>query len=368
MSADVIPVNDLRRHVQGIESQLIDAANEVIRSGYFVLGPHVKAFEAEFAEYCGAEHCISMANGTDALELSLRALDVGKGDCVGVIANAAMYSTTAVLACDARPVFVDVLSDEATMDPAALATALTSRPLKAVIVTHLYGRLAHIVEIVDQCQQAGVAVIEDCAQAHGAAAEDGRKAGSFGDIGTFSFYPTKNLGALGDGGAVICHDAVLAERLRQLRQYGWSQKYTNALVGGRNSRLDEIQASMLRHMLPLLDSWNERRRTVANRYSAEIHNERIALHPPAGSEYVGHLCVARTTDRAALHAHLQHLGVQSEVHYPTPDHRQPCFGERYDTITLPVTETLCDTVITLPCFPEITDEEVQRVIDACNRF
>lgn len=368
MSADVIPVNSLRRHVQAIESQLIEAANEVIRSGYFVLGPQVKAFEAEFAEYCGTAHCVSTANGTDALELSLRALGVGKDDCVGVIANAAMYSTTAVVACNAQPVFVDVLPDEATMDPAGLATVLVAQPLKAIIVTHLYGRLARIGEIVDRCRQSGVAVIEDCAQAHGAAAEDGRKAGSFGDIGTFSFYPTKNLGALGDGGAVVCRDAVLAERLRQLRQYGWSQKYTNALAGGRNSRLDEIQASMLRRMLPLLDGWNERRRTVANRYSAEIRNKRIALNPPTGNEYVGHLYVARTPDRAALHAHLQQSGVQSEVHYPTPDHWQPCFDGRYDAITLPVTESLCDTVITLPCFPEITDEEVQRVIDACNRF
>lgn len=369
MSAAAVPINSLRRHVQAIESDLIEAATAVIRSGHFVLGPQLGAFETEFADYCGTEHCIGVANGTDALELSLRALGIGEGDRVGVVANAAMYSTTAVMACNAQPLFIDVLPQEATMDPERLAAALSSaQPPKAVVVTHLYGRLARIREIVDQCGRAGVAVIEDCAQAHGATAADGRKAGAFGDLGAFSFYPTKNLGALGDGGAVVCRDPALAERVRQLRQYGWSKKYCNELAGGRNSRLDEIQASMLRRMLPLLDSWNERRRAVANRYSSEIRNLRISLNPPAMSEYVGHLYVARTTARDELQSHLAQSGVQSDIHYPTPDHRQPCFGGRHESDALPVTETLCGTVITLPCFPEITDEEVQRVIDACNRF
>lgn len=368
MPIEVIPVNSLRRHIEAIEGQLTEAASEVIRSGYFVLGPNVKAFEAEFAAYCGTEHCVSMANGTDALELSLRALGVHEHDRVAVVANAAMYSTTAVTACGAEPIFIDVLADEATMDPVALAAVLGAQSLKAVVVTHLYGRLARIDDIVEQCQRAGVPVVEDCAQAHGAASADGRKAGAFGDIGTFSFYPTKNLGALGDGGAAVCRDETLADRLRQLRQYGWSQKYTNALAGGRNSRLDEIQASMLRRMLPLLDGWNERRRAVSNRYSSEIRNDRIALSAPAGQDYIGHLYVARTSERSTLQAYLQQKGIQSEIHYPIPDYRQPCFGERFLAIALPMTEILCDTVITLPCFPEITDEEVQRVIDACNQF
>jgi dTDP-4-amino-4,6-dideoxygalactose transaminase len=368
MSAEVVPINSLRRHVGPIQRELADAAAAVIRSGHFVMGPHVKAFEAEFAEYCGTSHCVGVANGTDALELALRALGVGTGDRVGVVANAAMYSTTAVLACNAEPVFIDVLEDEATMDPQALDSAMAEHQLTAVIVTHLYGRLAHIAEIVERCRRAGVSVIEDCAQAHGAVATDGRKAGAFGDIGTFSFYPTKNLGALGDGGAVVCQETTIAERLRQLRQYGWSQKYTNAVTGGRNSRLDEIQASILRYMLPRLDGWNLRRRQVANRYSTEIRNPRITVAPPAGEEYVGHLFVAQTTLRSQLQEHLQRAGVQSEIHYPFADHRQPCFGGKYASRRLPVTEMLCGTVITLPCFPEITDDEVQRVIDACNRF
>lgn len=368
MPVEMIPINSLRRHVESIASELTAAASEVISSGYFVMGPHVKTFEADFAGYCGTSHCIGVANGTDALELGLRALGIGAGDRVGVVANAAMYSTTAVLACNAEPVFIDVLETDATMDPAALDAALAEHQPKAVVVTHLYGRLARITEIVERCRRAGVKVVEDCAQAHGASAADGRKAGAFGDVGAFSFYPTKNLGALGDGGALVCQDDFIAERLRQLRQYGWSQKYTNALAGGRNSRLDEVQASMLRRMLPRLDAWNSRRRDVANRYSAEIRNSRIAVNPSAGSEYVGHLFVVRTEARPALQEHLREAGVQAEIHYPLPDHRQPCFSGRYDSQRLPKTEALCDTVISLPCFPEITDEEVQRVIDACNRF
>jgi len=368
MSPEVVPVNSLRRHTQPIEDQLVEAANKVIRSGHFVLGPHVKAFELQYAEYCGTGHCVSVANGTDALELSLRALGVGADDQVGVTANAAMYGTTAVLACDATPVFIDVLMDEATIDPEALKSVLSKHKLKAVIVTHLYGRLARIAEIIELCHQAGVWVVEDCAQAHGACNQEGRKAGAFGEIGTFSFYPTKNLGALGDGGAIVCSDMALAERVRQLRQYGWSDKYTNSLTGGRNSRLDEIQASILSCMLPLLDSWNDRRRRVANRYSEEILNDRITLNPVAGNEYVGHLYVARSTARSELRMHLQRLGIQSEIHYPLPDYRQPCFGGSYSHQALPVTEILCDTVITLPCFPELTDAEIQRVIDACNQF
>ena len=367
MSPNLIPVNSLRRHTEAIEATLAAAAQDVIKSGYFVLGPHVKAFESEFATYCGVDHCVSMANGTDALELGLRALGVGAGDFVGVVANAAMYGTSAVLACGAEPVFIDVLADEATMDPAALAETLRVRSLKAVIVTHLYGRLARIKEIVEQCRAAGVLIVEDCAQAHGASLS-GRKAGAFGDVATFSFYPTKNLGALGDGGAAVCADAALAGRLRQLRQYGWSHKYTNELAGGRNSRLDEMQASMLRRMLPLLDGWNERRRAVANRNASEIKSSRLSLCAPAGEDYVAHLFVVRTPNRGALQAHLQQAGIQSEVHYPLADHRQPCFGGRYSAQVLPVTDGLCDSVLTLPCFPEITDEEVQRVIEACNQF
>ena len=363
----VIPVNSLLRHIQPLEAELVAAATDVVRSGYYVLGPGVNRFESAFADYCGASECIGVANGTDALELALKAVGVTAGDRVAVAANAAMYGTSAVLACGAVPLFVDIEEAGATLDPARLSEAFASMVPRAIIVTHLYGRLARIDEILQLCRSHGVAVVEDCAQAHGARSNS-RAAGSFGDVAAFSFYPTKNLGALGDGGAIVTSDTGIGQRARQLRQYGWTAKYTNTHAGGRNSRLDEIQARMLLTMLPLLDGWNARRREIANRYSNEIRNPAIAVPAPAGEEYVGHLYVVHCDRRDALRTHLEGIGVQTDVHYPVPDHRQPCHRGAYDHIQLPVTERLATTALTLPCFPELTDEEVERVIDACNRF
>jgi dTDP-4-amino-4,6-dideoxygalactose transaminase len=364
----LVPVNSLQRHIHPIEDSLASAAADVIRSGHYVLGPGVAAFETEFAAYCGVQHCISVANGTDALELSLKAVGIVPGDSVAVTANAAMYGTSAVLACGGEPIFVDINLVDSTLDPQQLARLLESgMPIKAVIVTHLYGRLAAIEEIVSLCAKYDIRLIEDCAQAHGAA-RGGRKAGAFGDIASFSFYPTKNLGALGDGGAVVCRNEEIARRARQLRQYGWTKKYENGLRGGRNSRLDEIQARMLSLMLPLLDGWNDRRREIANRYSKEIRNAKIKVPDSAGSEYVAHLYVIRTDARDALKSHLDAHGIQTEIHYPTPDHRQPCHADRYADVHLSRTEDDCASVLTLPCFPELTDDEVERVVSACNAF
>lgn len=367
MSAPLIPVNSLVRHVAPLKTALFADAARVIDSGHYVLGPGVAEFERAFAAYCGTNECIGVANGTDALELALKSVGVGVGDRVVVTANAAMYGTTAVLACGAIPVFVDIDQADALLDTALLADALCADAVKAVVVTHLYGRLVRFDGIVELCRSRGVAIVEDCAQAHGARSS-GRTAGSFGDVAAFSFYPTKNLGALGDGGAIVTSSAEVAQRARQLRQYGWTAKYTNTHVGGRNSRLDEIQARMLLTMLPLLDGWNARRRDIANRYSNEIRNAAIAVPAQAEEEYVAHLYVAYCDRRDALRAHLESLGVQTDIHYPVPDHRQPCHQGAYDHVHLPVTEKLATTALTLPCFPELTDEEVERVIDACNRF
>lgn len=369
MPADLIPINSLPRHVAPFQERLCAVAAEVIGSGYYVLGPGVSQFEASFAAYCGVAHGIGVANGTDALELALRALGVGSGDRVAVCANAAMYGTSAVLACGAEPVFVDIQPGVATMDPASLEQALSKgAPVAAVIITHLYGRLASMAELLPLCRAHGAAVLEDCAQSHGATDASGRRAGAFGDIASFSFYPTKNLGGLGDGGAVVTAREDLAQRVRQLRQYGWSDKYTNALSGGRNSRLDEMQARMLSLLLPSLDGWNQRRRDIANRYSNEIRNSAIEVTPAAGDEFVGHLVVVRSDRRDDLRAHLKQAGVQTDVHYPRPDHRQPMHAGRYDAVSLPETERDADRVLTLPCFPELTDAEVDRVVQACNRF
>lgn len=362
-----IPVNSLVRQLEPLRDALLAAITGVVDGGHYVLGSGVEAFEAAFASYCGVPHCVGVANGSDALELALRATGVAPGDRVALPANAAMYATGAALACGAEPVFVDV-TEASTLDPDALARACSGHAPRAVVVTHLYGRLADIGPIARLCAEHGIALVEDCAQAHGARAGDGRRAGAFGDAATFSFYPTKNLGALGDAGAVVCRDPRLAARLRALRQYGWERKYVNAIAGGRNSRLDELQARVLALKLAHLDEWNRRRRDIANRYSRGIRNARIVAPPPAGEEYVAHLYVVHSDDRDALRAHLARAGIGSDVHYPVPDHRQPCFGGRYRDLSLPVTERQCATALTLPCFPELTDDEVAEVIDACNRF
>ena len=363
-----IPVNSLPRHIAPLSDRLAAIAAEVVRSGYYVMGPHLKAFEGAFAAWCGARDAIGVANGTEALELSLKALDVGAGDRVGVVANAAMYGTTAALACGAMPVFIDIDPATHTVSPQALRETLDRGPLKALIVTHLYGRLADMQALTDLCRAHGIRMLEDCAQAHGAANAHGTRAGCFGDIAAFSFYPTKNLGALGDGGAIVTSDPALAQRARQLRQYGWSSKYTNELAGGRNSRLDEIQAAMLSAMLPEVDGWNARRREIANRYSRGISTPHLRVPPESGPEYVAHLYVVEAADRDDVRATLAEAGVQTEVHYPVPDYRQPCLQGRVDASPLPATEHAASTVLTLPCFPEMTDAEVDAVIDACNRL
>lgn len=362
-----IPLNSLLRHTSVLQADLIRASQEVIRSGYYVLGPQVEAFETEFARYCGTDHCIGVANGTDALELSLKALGVSAGDKVAVVANAAMYSTSAVLAAGAIPVFIDI-ADDSTMDPGALRSAAAANTLSAVVVTHLYGRLADMAGILGVADAFNIPVVEDCAQAHGARDEGGRAAGSLGALGSFSFYPTKNLGALGDGGAVTTSDPQLAQRVRQLRQYGWGQKYDNEIPGGRNSRLDELQAAMLRVMLPRLDAWNARRREIGNRYSTSIRHPDIAVPPPGGAEYVAHLYVVRSPRREELREHLAELGIATEVHYPLSDHQQPSLEGKYVDASLERTVRDTALVLSLPCFPELTGDEVDQVVDACNRF
>lgn len=364
----IIPANSLDRHILPLAPALSEAANAVIRSGYFVLGPHVKAFERSFAAYCQVPHCIGVANGSDALELGLRAIGITAGCRVGVIANAAMYGTSAVLACDAEPVFLDIDPITHLVSAASLEAAASSTKLDAVIVTHLYGQLVPMGPIQALSEQHGFKIFEDCAQAHGAVDADGRKAGSFGAAASFSFYPTKNLGALGDGGAVTTSDDGIAERVRQLRQYGWTAKYRNELEGGRNSRLDELQAALLLVMLPHLDAWNARRREIIQRYASDLNHPDIRQPALPGLDHVGHLCVITTTRREELQQHLSSHGIGTDVHYPTPDHRQPILSARFNDITLPETEAACQQVLTLPCFPELTDAELDSVIHACNNW
>lgn len=360
-------INDLTRQDDALTRRILDAISNVVRGGYYVLGQEVRAFEEHFAAYCAAAHCVSVANGTDALEIALRALSIGAGARVATVANAGFYSTTAILAANATPVYVDIDGDTMTMSPASLEEVLNAVPINAVIVTHLYGRTADIEQISRLCRARRIPLIEDCAQAHGANIE-GKRVGTWGDIGCFSFYPTKNLGAIGDGGALITQSGELAERMRMLRQYGWEKKYRNAIPGGRNSRLDELQAAILNVKLPYLDAWNERRRRIAQLYRALIANPRVALPPLGGSENVVHLYVIRVNERQSLIEHLRQHHIGCDIHYPIPDYQQPCIQHLYECFCLPETEKACESVLTLPCFPEMTDEDVAAVAAVVNSW
>jgi len=364
--AVMLKVNDLARHHAPLLEELASAMTEVLSSGWYVLGKKVEAFERAFAEFCGVDHAVGVGNGTDALEIALRALQVGPWAEVVTVANAGMYATTAIVAAGATPVFAEVDPVTMTMDAASLERALSPRS-KAIVLTHLYGRLADVQTVLGVARERGVPVVEDCAQAHGAALA-GRCAGSFGALGCFSFYPTKNLGACGDGGAVVTSDEALAARVRSIRQYGWSEKYRATVSGGRNSRLDELQAAVLLVKLPRLSSWNARRCRIAERYSSEIRHPEIEVPVIDPGLHVAHLYVVRSPERDALREHLKVLEIAAEVHYPVPDHRQPVLSERFRGTSLPVTEAQAARVLTLPCYPEMTDAEVSKVIKACNAW
>jgi dTDP-4-amino-4,6-dideoxygalactose transaminase len=360
----VIPVNDLNRRVEPFKARLAQAMKRVVDSGWYILGPTVSNFEQAFAGYCGVSDCIGVANGTDALEIALRACGAGPGKQIITVANAGGYSSTAILATGAEPCFIDIDPDTLLIDAAAARRAVNQNTA-ALIATHLYGRMAEMAELGNISVETGIPVIEDCAQAHGAKL-DGKRAGSSGACGCFSFYPTKNLGALGDGGAVVTNNSQMAERIRELRQYGWREKYRSAVAGGRNSRLDEVQAACLLEQLPSLDGWNGRRRDIARRYSEELRSCGVSVPDNIGEDYVAHLYVVRPGgDRGRIRKELAAAGVGTDIHYPVPDHRQDAWkNEAWAAVSLPKTERACDAVLTLPCFPELADEEVSHVIRA----
>lgn len=360
-------INDLSARIRAYKPKIQAATDRVIASGWLVLGPEVKQFETSFAEYIGAIHCVSLANGTDAIELTLRAMGVGSGDRVATVANAGMYTTSAMLAIGAEPFFLDVDLATRNVTIAEVERAVAAG-VKAVVVTHLYGLVTpEIREIAQLCTQKGIPLLEDCAQAHGARI-DGQCVGTFGDAASFSFYPTKNLGALGDGGASVTNSTEIANKVTRLRQYGWTAKYQVEVADARNSRLDEMQAAILMAFLPQLDAANTRRREIAARYSAKIEHSDVLVPAHTGAEYVAHLYVVRSAHPDALRTHLRTLDIASEVHYPIPDYRQPVFGARFAHVRLANTERLAGEILTLPCYPEMTDAEVDQVIAAVNAW
>ncbi|WP_110519869.1 DegT/DnrJ/EryC1/StrS family aminotransferase [Herpetosiphon llansteffanensis] len=363
-----IAFNDLGRHVATMEAEIEAASLRVLRSGWFVLGPEVRAFEAEWAAYCGARHCISLATGTDALILGLRALDLQTGDEVLTVANAGSYTTFATHTVGATPRYVDVDPQHYTLDPNQLAAAITPRT-KVIVPVHLYGQVANLEAILAVAADHQLPVLEDCAQAHGARYQ-GQHVGTFGALATFSFYPTKNLGALGDGGAIITNDDALAAKIKQLRTYGWASKYQVTLEHGTNSRLDELQAAILRVKLAHLDAQNTRRQALAARYNAGLASTPIQCPQLDTDQHVQHLYVVRVAaeQRQGLREHLQAEGIGSDIHYPIADHQQPAWAERYQDVHLPVTEALSNEILSLPCYPELSDAEVDQVISCIQAF
>jgi aminotransferase EvaB len=356
-----VPFNALGRSTAAMRDELDVAIGRVLTSGWFVLGPEHDAFESELASYLGTAHAVAVANGTDALQLALQAAGVGEGDLVLTAANAGGYTSTATLAIGAVPVYADVDASSLLLTVATIEAAVLrlGRPPRALVVTHLFGAAADILAIVAWARPLGIVVVEDCAQSLGARAGDAM-AGSVADVATTSFYPTKNLGALGDGGAVLTSDDGIALAVRELRQYGWRSKYRATRPGGRNSRLDELQAAVLRAKLPHLDVWNDRRRQIHRRYE-EAGSPRARLVNTSGPHFAAHLAVLEVADRDSARAVFDRHGIRTDVHYPIPDHRQEV---SVDDVALPVTEAAAGRILSIPLFPELTDDEVERVCRA----
>lgn len=370
----MIPFLDLKAINAQYRQDLIDAATRVIDSGWYIQGTELKAFESEFAAYCGTQHCIGVANGLDALTLTLRAWkELGKlkeGDEVIVPANTYIASILAITENRLKPVLVEPDVHTYNLCPHKTAAAITSNT-KAILAVHLYGQLAPMPELMMLANEHGLLVLEDSAQAHGAAI-NGKKAGSWGHASGFSFYPGKNLGALGDAGAITTNDDELAITIRALGNYGSHKKYEN-LYQGVNSRLDEMQAAMLRVKLQFLDTETKQRKEIALAYAKGIKHPALAQPIPTSStlasleNHVFHLYVIRTAEREALQAHLANAGVQTLIHYPIPPHRQQAYVQ-WQEQSYPLTETIHQQVLSLPISPVMTDKQVNAVIDACNKF
>ncbi|MFL5781827.1 MAG: DegT/DnrJ/EryC1/StrS family aminotransferase [Thermoleophilaceae bacterium] len=354
-----IPRVDFAAQRASLGPELDAAIERVLARGRFILGPEVEAFEAEFASYCGVEHCVATGSGTDALRLTLEASGIGAGDEVVTVAHTAVPTAFAVALAGATPVFVDVDPETHTMDPEHAARAI-GPATRALLPVHLYGQCADMEPLRSLARDHGLMLVEDACQAHGARYE-GRRAGALGHAAAFSFYPTKNLGAYGDGGAVTTGDAALAERLRRRRNHGLTEGYVHD-GPAPNSRLDELQAAILRVKLARLDAWNGSRRELAAAYDRALEGAPVTT--PSASprgEHVFHQYVVRSPRRDALLDHLRANGVDAAVHYPVPAHRQPPY--RASAVELPVTEAYAGQVLSLPIYPELDRERVERVAE-----
>ncbi|QKZ14600.1 DegT/DnrJ/EryC1/StrS family aminotransferase [Spirosoma sp. KUDC1026] len=361
----MIPFLDLKRLNEPYEELIALATQRVISSGWYILGREVDAFETQFAQYCGTRHCIGVGNGLDALTLVLKAWDFPAGSEIIVPGNAYIASVLSVTLAGLTPVFVEPDPETYLLDPTRIEAAITSRT-KAILPVHLYGRCCDMNPINELAHRYSLRVLEDAAQAHGACYQS-KRAGALGHAAGWSFYPSKNLGALGDAGAITTDDDELAGRLRALRNYGSAQKYVNDYIG-HNSRLDEMQAAVLSAKLSFLDTDNRRRRELAQRYLTDIMHPDLVL-PPADQliQDVWHLFVVRCSRRDAFRAYLYEQGISTDVHYPTPPHRQQAYPS-FSQLSLPITEQLHREVVSLPLNPTLTDADADYIISRINAW
>jgi len=361
----MIPFFDLTKQYESIQSEIDTATARILKSGWYILGPEVKAFEKEFADYIGVQHAIGVGSGTEAIHIALLALGVGAGDEVITVPNTAVATVAAIELTGARAVLVDVRPDTLLMDVDQLERAITPRT-KAIIPVHLFGQSADLDPIFKLARAKNIFVLEDCAQAHGATYR-GKRVGSMGDIAAFSFYPTKNLGAYGDGGAITTNHPELAQRVDLIRQYGWRERYTSD-IKGMNSRLDEMQAAVLRVKLHHLDDWNKARRERAALYTELVRTVTLPREMSYG-EAVYHLYVVQSPKRESLIAHLKARGIGTMIQYPHTIHLQPAYTNLgYREGSLPVSERLAREIVSLPLYPELSLDDVRGIAQAVNEF
>lgn len=367
MAIEMIPVANPLAQFKAREEEIGKALERVLKSGWYILGNEVRLFEEEFAAFVGVEHGIGVGSGTDAIALALRAMGVVPGDEVITVSHTAVATVAAIEQIGAIPVFADIDPETRCIDPLAISHLATDTT-KAVVVVHIYGQPADMPRIMEIASAHKLLVLEDCAQAHGAAIGD-RQVGTFGNAAAFSFYPTKNLGALGDGGAVVTSDQHIAATCRALREYGWRERYISA-IPGVNSRLDELQAAILRVKLPYLHQDNARRATIAKRYDRVLRDSSIT--PPAtiaGTLHAMHLYVLECARRDELAAFLAAEGVCTARHYPVPVHKQAAYSGRIrGENDLPATERLYHRILSLPMYPELCDDMVARACNALRKW
>jgi dTDP-4-amino-4,6-dideoxygalactose transaminase len=357
-----VPFLDLRVAYEELQSEVESAILGSLRSGWYIGGEDVEAFEYDFAAFVEAAHCVGVANGLDALHLGLRAMGIGLGDEVIVPSNTFIATWLAVSQCGATPIAVEPIDTIYNIDPSRIEAAITPRT-KAIIPVHLYGQPADLEAVLEIARKHNLLVLEDAAQAHGAYYK-GKRIGSHGDVTAWSFYPGKNLGAFGDAGAVTTNDSTLAERIRVLRNYGSRTKYVNDVLG-YNSRLDPLQAAALRVKLRVLDSWNARRAQIASRYTAAFAGTSLILPSvPSWATPVWHLYVVQSTVRDSLQRRLHDAGVATLIHYPVPPHRQQAYQDHFGQISLPIAERMASQLLSLPIGPQMDEAAVDAVIDA----